>query len=916
MLPQPRNGIVLSNQELKELAEYDKILKLRDEVFAGIHPRLKIASHSTGKVTSNSVDTPPASISRIPNGMPSTAQRPNGIAPIHEHKPRLSVSQPTPFLNKSPNTQRTSTSGTRSSSGIDPIFLTKSEGLVRAEIQLQRQRIERNLEEQVHQRRLVSKQRISDQEAVPEFDITEVLEKAQEIVKPITLAETTAANGNASSSDSFDERTFYSSQVDDSTTEGADESPRWRPFKLCKYFFEGKCRKGDACTFSHDPAMRQRPGEDEAQPMDADSHIADRRASPRGQNRVQEASSNGLNGRSPGQTSTQAGRIAELEKQPYNSLLPQKPASPKHGSHYYTKEPREVFEEPPYSPPDARKPTSALQSGRADKPDRNGNYPRVQYAQRRATAQSQPSQREYIPRDEFVDSSLPSGVRVVRNHITSPLAPQPARVSPLAVAKVPQVPQGHRVISGYHTPHGFGVETLSARQSPDVVFQPLNSKKRRREIDPSEGVRNVTARRVIGSPEPYIKEEPVSPVPFAESSGLYRSRGARETRQPLYVDTASPQVRERMVYEPRSLERPPSAYVTDVRAPMTPVVRRAVSRTGYHVEEDDEVDLRRVVSTRHIRRQVSPAPYAAINQHSARAASQALFSQPGLERPRQYRASVQPQSATYIRHDRSRSPTLRQARYSPPAKDDLAMAPPPRRIVVDQYGTRYYEAPVVADRRASVAPAVRHVEQDPYYERLAPRSAVSRGPQYAESFADRDYVQRVVSPGPISARYVEYYPAPRGERLATRHRELGNGDEEYQGGHDRVRIVEYPEDRHVSNREEVVRPREGTARMHSVRPSAIQPELPREPAMRVQSVRPEQDRVLSQGGRREMAPPISRQLSVGPEDEFDRPVAYIPAEKARYYYQPEARGARYIEDGDDEDVLYEAVRSGVRQPLH
>ena len=113
-----------------------------------------------------------------------------------------------PFQLKSPNIQKLPTP-TPGSSGIDPIFLQKSDVLVRAETQQARQRLEHALAQQVQQKK---RQRAFDQEALPDLDVTDVLRRAEELVKPLKIHEKGRADGTASSTDSFDEKTIYSSQ--------------------------------------------------------------------------------------------------------------------------------------------------------------------------------------------------------------------------------------------------------------------------------------------------------------------------------------------------------------------------------------------------------------------------------------------------------------------------------------------------------------------------------------------------------------------------------------------------------------------------------------------------------------------------------------------------------------------------------
>ncbi|MCJ1259475.1 hypothetical protein MMC24_007313 [Lignoscripta atroalba] len=895
---QQRNGVAGIDQEL---LEYEKIIKLRDEIFAGTHPRLKAPPHARSNVHSRPVEVSPKPGPRVPNGY-ATVPRPStdgvSLGANHAQRSTSHISS----LQKTSNARHTLTSGAVSS-GLDPIFLTKSEDLVRAEMRLERQRIERSLEEQVHQRRIASRQRVPDQEAVPDFDVTEVLAQAQELVKPITLAENIGANGIASSSDSFDENTFYSSQINESTTEEADEYSKWRPHKPCKYFFTGTCKKGDACTFSHDPAFKQKLQRGISLTLDADSFDMEEPTSARGPRRH------------PPSRDDQHTEVG-MQQQPPNSLSAKQPDAQQSGSDYIERDLRFAQEESAYSPPAALEPSFDRRGGRPEQPDVQES---LNYRGRDPISLMERTEPESILRRETHLSPSSRDIRIVRNHITSPFAPQPARVSPLAVARVPKLSQVQRIDHEGHTPKKARAQTRSVQQSPNGPIRPINLRKRRRDPEPGESTRNVAVRRRMDSPEPYIKEEPLSPPPFTEGSSRRQLHRGQVGRPPLLVETASPYRTERVVHQHRNYDYPQRVETSDVRDPSTPVVRREISRAGRHYEVQEEPEMRRIVSARQPHRVRSPVfnpvTLSAPHLQPTRAASQSYPLQHNPDRPQQFRVPVQPQSASYVRHDRSLSPLPRRVQYSPIGQEVQSMAPPPRRIVVDQYGNKYYEAPLAPERRASVAPGPRaHNEFVAPHEQVVPHRA-SVHPQNLETFDDRGYLPGIMSPGPTSPRYVEYYPAVEVDDVANRERIYEPAEEAYVSRQHTRRLIEYPEGRQPGHYEEVLRPRDGIARMHSIRPVDSQYESPRDRVMRVQSVRPEQERIVSLGGRREVVRPVIRQVSVRADDGYARPTSYVASERPRYQYLPEAHVARYVDDDLEDDMVLEAPRNADRRPL-
>lgn len=212
----PANGASLTAEELREILEYDKIVQFRDAIFAGTHPRIKIPAHLV--TSTRNIASPSSSTTRT--NMPAQT---HATATLGAHNEEASL------LNKSPYNQRPGGGGTLTlaKSEINPILLEKSDDLIKAEIQLQRQRLERGLREQIEKQRLEAKALLQTSESLPNFDLSEVLSKALEIVHPSTSAEAEPSVGaRSSASDSFDENTFYSSQHDSPMPSSSPQAPK------------------------------------------------------------------------------------------------------------------------------------------------------------------------------------------------------------------------------------------------------------------------------------------------------------------------------------------------------------------------------------------------------------------------------------------------------------------------------------------------------------------------------------------------------------------------------------------------------------------------------------------------------------------------------------------------------------------
>jgi hypothetical protein len=834
----PVNGLPRRPTEVNEAIEYEKIISIYKQVIAGNHPRLRLSGAVIpplpASLEQHSAQPPvPTAVSAVSEPAPPTQLPGLQLSSSAKELPAKTANQTGSSLSARPMPAKPPPSE------LDPIFLTKSDDLVRAEIQLQRQRAERVLREQLEQKRVDARHKPSFAEAKPEFDVADVLTKSLALVKPVIFDDPRAANENGSASDSFDENSFYSSKAPDSTPRDGDDSQK---SSISKH---------------------------QVQPVDHDELDAD-----------------GLVDR-PSDEMQQV----DLTDGPYK-VIP-RPAfytAPNLHHRHEAKRARndgpplapiplddeEEEEEPEYSPPEPAQPAYFNDIRHAIP---GGGYPeRGRRLHGRRGNQHPDTRRHESPTD--------ADVRIVRNHITSPIAPQPSRVSPLAVAKGPPISQNRRHRQDYGQQRRVG-GAESERTSPDMVVPIAQPRKKRKVQDGRKGGR----RRTLASPDPIIKDEPVSPPPFHNVPPLGATRHRPAAERPIYID-AEPSRDVRYVPDRRP-EPSTRQVIYDVEEQTPHSAPRVLSRAGLRDVPKADQDLRRVVSLQNLpaREYAEPAypTPTRISQAPSYAVAEGAGRPPGVGR---FEGAPQVYDMPRVIEER---PLTSQAYgdVEPEYRHAIQpMAPPPqRRIIVDEYGQRFYES---IQPRASVAPPpTRRLDVDRHNEIATLRNGATRATsvleephretRYIQDMPPPQMVYRRVAEGPRSAssevRYVTEAPRPAPSDVRYVTREAVETRPAQRSGS--VQMYDYSA-RHPAYVDDNMLPRESIMRVSSVRPAGRPYEQPQEVFERVQSVRPE-----------------GRELSVFPEERSQVRREHVQGEGPRYEVRRFADGDRYyrIDDG-------------------
>jgi hypothetical protein len=186
----------LSDNQRYQIEQYKKIVRLRDAILSGQHPTIKPSNLNTSANSS----IQPIDVSSSHGASKNQSDK----------RQQVGISAPA-----SSSTAKNSKPYGAGSTEIYPIFLEKSDDLVKAELRLQRQKLERALKDEVDQKKATTKS-AAQGEPVVEFDLNQVLSEALTRVQSTTGPDTTVSAADATNpdnaSDSFDDNTFYSSQ--------------------------------------------------------------------------------------------------------------------------------------------------------------------------------------------------------------------------------------------------------------------------------------------------------------------------------------------------------------------------------------------------------------------------------------------------------------------------------------------------------------------------------------------------------------------------------------------------------------------------------------------------------------------------------------------------------------------------------
>ncbi|KAI0548779.1 hypothetical protein F4679DRAFT_549350 [Xylaria curta] len=852
----------LTSSEHDEIREYEKIIQFRDTVVSGNHPRIKVPAssmvkHAPAPSPSHATERVAPSSTQLPiNNDAANGHSMGNLLSFKANSQQPAVTVPptssAPFI---PGVSRPFGSGKPE---IDPILLQKSDGLVKAEIQIQRQRLEKVLKDQIEERRSSIRGSIQPSEQLPELDISDILAKALTLVQATAPPATSilpSPTANASdASDSFDERTFYSSQHD---------TPESRPSLPARNVL-GNVQVQDSPISARQTGNYAPPSEPlTSHPLPSSTS---RPSQPDVTRNIAQSQIIGTQSVHPPATVT-----APVQS---HGIIAMSNQHPSHKGRQTKQLETQVI---------------SSDSRDASRSDNSGNTDSEQSADHHGL-QNPP---QLVPNPGFRQHEEP----LIRGHNLSPFAPQPAHVSPLAVARQPHIRE-----SDTGAFHRAPPQVTALRQEHAVVISPESSPqgdKGGKKKNKKKNKRKTEARAREVQDSPNIKPEPRSPSPLAAPPFI------RPQKRPRRFERQDPEI----IYDDEIAEGP-SSQLQDERYPPVPVhvdrvpqgyegvddpysrqVRPSVGPVTHRIEsplyEERRPDGSIIRYVRHIPSPIGySSPYGVVDHRPIRTASYTVTNTDLREGPtyqRDGRMSARP----YPDRARSRSPIVIERRSS-------AMPPPsapPRRIVIDEYGREYIEPIRTATvSRQSVVPSVRPGDHEVIYER-APIRAASRIPA-PEIVGEDGVIYRRASPGYAHRRVVTQPDYDTGFR-SYRERDypvqsLGHPSQEF------VQIRGPAE--HVSQ--------EYLPRAASVRPvetvpydrlGSTRPDIP--PRQYAASVHPD--------ARRQIAPHVGRDYSVRPT-EMDIPQSAYSVRPVERHYEPSPR---------EGDITYVERPRAVRQEI-
>ncbi|KAG5974537.1 hypothetical protein E4U55_008170 [Claviceps digitariae] len=881
----------LSEREVFELEQYEKIIQLRDVIVSRKRPTTNRQHSSNAALDSK---TPGSNV-------PGAKAQPLLLSDKHDS----AIAVPNqPQVTAEPE--------------LDSKNTEKSDQCVNAELQVQRKRLERALKDEVEQLRV---EKGSYAEPSAELDSSDVLAKALAIVQATAASAVVddGENPNAnteSTNDSFDESTFYSSRHDtpesnlvslirnpSQDVQAANLHPQHEEISQ-RSSIQQQPRPSfdpaaDTAKVDEPPTATERSNPSTANAnlnsqggasdgvLATDVHAQYRDSSQRiGNPRLPQPNSD-LVATIPAQVTQLASTTERSNHSATNaSLTSQMSIVP--GLNNYV--------QATGTSKDLSQTVSGVAS-RSDAPRQDDS--RASISQRPLGSNTQ------APRDYGLDTHPPSPL--VRNHNTlQPVAPQPTHpssISALTVASPAVHDTAHAASHRSAVATPAQIITLRSEEnggtSPDSSSQSggkkkgqgKKKKKKKRKADTQAGVSTESM--------PVIKQEARSPSPLNAPSYIRPSKRARHVQEQSAVheyerrygsDSAhvsGAQYVSRTARDHIIPVGPPSATAAYQPPPYIPPTNgESRYSTGRYYDEQAIASER----PRHHEGHHSydyPTQYLARTAPAPEPVPQVMLAEPHSIGSRPYRdfqdglrMSAHPDGETFV---------------VPPR-------PAPARILVDAYGREFIEPSRHIPSRLSVASPSRHGEHEVFYERLPPR-AVSRHP-VPGTYEDGSLVYSAPPP-PVYAlpRRIVTQPAyTNHDYRDVRQREFSSRPPPAQG--EFVQVLAPNERRFGED-------------SYSIRPTSVRPvdsaRYPMPPDYgRVHSVRPEVQIAAEYGpnghpdGRRETIQPYIRGFHPAPAQE--------PAMQRAYSARPPESSQSGQLRGTDEIAFIERP-SGATQEI-